>query len=139
MRTPAIITWKQNLSVGVASIDEDHKKLIRMINRLFGATLSPDPAQILRGVLDELTHYVILHFNREQEQMSRLNYPSYHEHIGEHAKLIDAVGQFKKNLESGLACCLGEEIEHTLRDWLITHIQRHDKRLGQFLNKQGIH
>ena len=139
MNTPAIITWKKNLSVGVADIDEDHKRLIRMINRLFGAALSPDPGQILRNVLDELTHYVILHFNREQEQMDHLNYPFYHEHFGEHAKLIEAVGQFKNNLESGLACCLEEEIEHALRDWLITHIQQHDKQLGQFLNERGIY
>lgn len=138
MNTPAIILWKPFLSVGVAVVDEDHKKLIKMINRLFGAALSSDPGQVLRGVLTELTDYVVFHFNREEEYMLLLNYPDYEEHKAEHQRLLEAVGRFTRNLDSGLAMNLKDEIEMSLRDWLLSHILKQDMRLGPFLNEHGI-
>ena len=138
MSLPSIITWKSSLSVGVTDVDEDHKKLIKMINRLFGATLSSDPGQVLSDILSELTDYVVFHFNREEQHMQHLNYPRYAKHKEDHQKLFDAAGRFKRNLDSGLATNLKDDVEILLRDWLIFHIQGHDKRLGKFLNAQGI-
>lgn len=138
MNTPSIIIWKKNWSVGVVDVDEDHKMLIKMINRLFGSTLSIDPQKVLLDVLAELTDYVVFHFNREEEYMSRLNYPDYAAHKQDHQRLLDAAGQFKQNLLSELPMDLKEVIENSLRDWLVTHIMDHDKRMGLFLNSQGI-
>lgn len=139
MSTPSIITWKRGLSVGVADVDEDHKKLIKMVNKLFGAVLSSDPTRVLERVLAELSDYVVIHFEREEALMQRLNYPEYAAHKAEHQNLLDAATRFKKNLASGLATHLKEEIETLLRDWLVTHIMSQDKRLGRFLNENGIH
>ncbi|MBF0135867.1 MAG: bacteriohemerythrin [Magnetococcus sp. DMHC-1] len=134
----SVITWKPNLSVGIADVDEDHKKLIKMINRLFGAALSPQPGQILGDVLEELTRYVVFHFNREEEYMRRFDYPGFVEHKKEHERLIDTATRFKRNLDSGLAMNLKDEIEKSLRDWLVVHIQGQDRHLGHFLNEQGV-
>lgn len=138
MGTPAIIIWKPNLSVKVTEIDEDHKKLIKMINRLFGATLSPNPGEVLRTILDELTDYVVFHFNREETYMRQYAYPGYDAHKQAHQSLLEAAGRFRQNMEWGMGANLGEEIETSLRDWLVVHIQGQDKELGKFLNQQGI-
>ena len=138
MNLPSIILWKQSFSVGVASVDADHKKLIGMINRLFGATLSSEPNQVLDNILRELTEYVVFHFNREEAYMDSLNYPEYETHKKSHQKLLDAARKFKKNLDSGLATNLEKDVEKLLRDWLVNHIQSNDKHLGRFLNEQGI-
>ncbi|MBF0437685.1 MAG: hemerythrin family protein [Magnetococcales bacterium] len=139
METPPIIIWKSHLSVQVASIDEDHKKLIKMINRLFGAILSVDPEQVLWDILAELTEYVVVHFKREEEYMRRFDYPDLVVHLEDHQRLIAATRQFKLNLESGLdRTLLKAEVENSLRDWLVNHILGMDHLLGQFLNQQGI-
>lgn len=138
MATPAIIIWKPNLSVKVTDIDEDHKKLFKMINRLFGATLSLNPGEVLRTILGELTDYVIFHFNREEEYMRQYAYPDYETHQKAHQHLLEAVGRFRQNMEWGMTANLGEEVETSLRDWLVAHIQVKDKELGKFLNQQGI-
>ena len=138
MNLPSIILWKQSFSVGVASVDADHKKLIEMINRLFGAPLSSEPNQVLDNILRELTEYVVFHFNREEAYMDSLNYPEYETHKKSHQKLLDAARKFKKNLDSGLATNLEKDVEKLLRDWLVNHIQSNDKHLGRFLNEQGI-
>ncbi|MEO5340101.1 MAG: bacteriohemerythrin [Magnetococcus sp. MYC-9] len=139
MTFPAIILWKPGLSVGVAAIDEDHKQLVKMINRLFGASLSLDPARVVTAVLDELTVYVRAHLDREEAYMRHYDYPGFQQHQQEHQRLLEAVGRFRRNLELGLTMNLKEEIERSLRDWLVSHIQGHDRRLGQFLNQQGIY
>ncbi|MBF0295155.1 MAG: hemerythrin family protein [Magnetococcales bacterium] len=138
MASPSIILWKNHLSVGVADVDEDHKKLIKMINRLFGAALSSEPQRVLEGVLDELTHYVIFHFEREEAYMQRLGCPFHQEHLQEHRHLLEAVGGFRVRLLAGKVGCLKEEMESTLRDWLIGHILGLDKKMGEFLNSKGI-
>lgn len=139
MNMPLIIIWKHHLSVGVADVDEDHKKLIKMINRLFGATLSSQPGAVLQGVLDELTDYVVRHFAREEDYMLRLEFSGYQAHKEDHHRLIESVGVFKEPIMSGEGGNIKEAIEHVLRDWLLTHIQVYDKQMGQFLNEQGIH
>ncbi|MEO5333689.1 MAG: bacteriohemerythrin [Magnetococcus sp. YQC-5] len=138
MNTPLIIIWKHHLSVGVADVDDDHKKLIKMINRLFGATLSSQPGAVLQGVLDELTDYVVRHFAREEDYMLRLGFSDYQAHKEDHHRLIESVGVFTEQILSGVAFNIKDQIEHILRDWLVTHIQVYDKQMGQFLNEQGI-
>lgn len=139
MSIPVIILWKPGLSVQVADIDEDHKKLIKMINRLFGAALSLDPGVVLRTILDELTDYVAVHFEREEAYMRRYAYPGYEAHKQDHQQLLEAAARFRKNMELGLSINLKNEIEQSLRDWLVLHIQGQDKQLGHFLNQQGVH
>ncbi|MBF0179189.1 MAG: hemerythrin family protein [Magnetococcales bacterium] len=139
MASPYVILWKSHLSVGVADVDEDHKKLIKMINRLFGAALSLEPQRVLEGVLDELTRYVIFHFEREEEYMLRLGYSAYLEHQREHQRLLVAVARFRERLLAGKVGRLKEEMEATLRDWLVGHILEMDKKMGEFLNSQGIY
>ncbi|MBF0162142.1 MAG: hemerythrin family protein [Magnetococcales bacterium] len=138
MRTPSIILWKPGLSIGVTDLDNDHKMLIKMINRLFGAVLSLDPARVVRAVLDELLAYVQVHFDREETHMRCHNYPDYVTHQKAHQHLLERVERFRRNYEEGLTMNLREEIEVTLRDWLVMHIQEQDKRLGLFLNQLGI-
>lgn len=137
MSLPSIITWKPSFSVGIVDVDEDHKQLIKMINRLFGATLSSDPHQVLRSILHELVDYVVFHFEREENFMKRINYPAYAEHKQEHQVLLDSAHRFMRNLDSGLALNLKEDVEVTLRDWLVQHIQQHDKRLGTFFSTEA--
>ena len=138
MHTPSIILWKPALGVGVTEIDEDHKQLIKLINRLFGASLSLDPARVVQTVLNELTSYVQFHFNREEALMRRYNYPDYETHRQAHQQLLESVERFQRNFVLGLAINLKEEIEVTLRDWLVVHIQDQDKQLGLFLHQQGV-
>lgn len=138
MSNPTIIIWKAHLSVGITAIDEDHKNLIKMINRLFGSVLSSDPKQVLMSVLHDLLDYVVIHFQREEEYMRHHNYPGFEQHKSEHDALLTTATQFRNKLDSGVATDLKDEIENTLRDWLVSHIQGYDKELGTFLLTKGI-
>ena len=53
----SIIQWTPDFSVGVGSIDTDHKVLISLINQLDDAILGGEPKQTVRRVLDALSDY----------------------------------------------------------------------------------
>ena len=61
-----LLEWTEELSVGVPSIDEQHKVLIRLLNELFDATQAERGQTLLGKVLNELADYTVYHFQYEE-------------------------------------------------------------------------
>ncbi len=53
----ALMEWTDKLSVGVAALDEDHKKLVGMVNELYDAMLAGHGKEKLGRILDGLVQY----------------------------------------------------------------------------------
>jgi hemerythrin-like metal-binding protein len=134
----ALITWTGMFSVGVAEIDNQHKKLVELINQLNDAMQAGKGNDALGKVLNELVNYTVYHFGYEEKLMGQHHYDDSPAHKNEHAKFIATVGDFKKKFDSGNAV-ISTEIMNFLRDWLTNHIMKTDKKLGQGLNKAGVH
>ena len=87
------ILWKENLSVGVNEIDNQHKELFNRINNLLDACTRGKGSEEIKRTLNFLSDYVISHFGTEENLMVRYNYPDYTSHKEKHEK-------FKKNLQN---------------------------------------
>ena len=61
-----LIAWDQGFSVGVGSIDEQHKKLIGLLNDLHDAMRFGKGRDVLGKVLAELIDYTAYHFRTEE-------------------------------------------------------------------------
>lgn len=59
--------WNDRISVGVETIDADHKKLIAMVNDLYDAILAGCGRKKLDSLLDHLIDYTRYHFAREEK------------------------------------------------------------------------
>jgi len=93
--------WSNNLSTGHERIDEDHRKLVNLINT-FHKAMDEGKGQALMGrALDALIVYYKVHFDREEAEMLRTSYPKYLAHKLEHDKFMDQVDQLKKNFDKG--------------------------------------
>ena len=133
----ALITWSNMLSTGIGEQDNQHKKLIDLINQLNDAMQAGHGADVLGKVLSELVNYTVFHFSYEEKLMAQHKYEDTPAHKAEHAKFVQTVGDFKKKFDSGSAV-ISVEIMNFLRDWLTSHIMKTDKKLGQSLNKLGV-
>ncbi len=131
------ITWDNSYSVGVALIDNQHKRLINIINELHDAMGAGKGKDVLGKVLHELIQYVNTHFKTEEEHMVKYHYPDYETHRYEHEKLTDEVKRFYDDFNSGKAV-LSIQIMNFLRNWLMDHIVVKDKKFGKFLNEKGV-
>ena len=70
------IEWSDNLSTGVAEIDNQHKELFRRINDLFDACNQGKGKSEVAGVMEFLESYVVEHFGKEENYMKNTAMPA---------------------------------------------------------------
>lgn len=132
-----LIQWGPGLYTGIGIIDDDHKKLVDMLNRLNGAMAAGKGKEILASLLNDLVQYTVKHFGHEEHLMAQHKYVESPRHIAERKKLVAEVVAFKEKLETGKAM-ISVELLKFLRDWLGTHIMHSDKKLGEALAVAGV-
>ena len=128
---PPVMTWNGALATGHADIDEQHRKLIALANRLNESIQRGAGRHGIVSVLDELISYTAFHFEFEENLMKKANYPDFFRHQQEHKKLVSDVLSHKARFDSGEA--LSSELLTFLRDWLVNHIMKTDKVLAKEL------
>lgn len=132
-----LITWSDALSVNVREFDEQHKKLIAIVNELHSAMGSGKGKDVMGGILDRLLDYTKSHFSNEEYQMQRHGYAGYVAHKARHDALTRQVAEFAVKFKEGKAV-VTVEVMNFLKDWLATHIQETDRQYGPFLNGKGV-
>ena len=132
----ALIEWNDSYSVGVDSIDDQHKKLLDMLsNFLESVELDSDKAKIT--LINSLIDYTKYHFSNEEKCFDKFNYSDKENHIKEHQVFIGKVTDIQNRLESG-NMVLTMEIAKFLREWLVNHIKVSDKQYRQCFNENGL-
>ena len=126
----ALLTWHDSYSVKVRKFDDEHIKLIGLINQLHDAMLVGKGGQVIGTVLQSLIDYTATHFAAEETMLKLHKYPDYEQHEKEHNLLVLQVLDVQKNLKTGNAP-LSQEIMSFLKEWLQTHIQVEDKNTGR--------
>jgi hemerythrin len=133
------MTWNDKLSVGVNVIDDDHKKLVGMVNELYDAITAGKGKEALAKILDGLVNYTKVHFDREEQFFAKTAYPAAAARKKEHDDLTKQVLEVQAKYKAGTVACLSLEVMNFLKNWLVNHIQGSDKKYGPHLNAKGIH
>ncbi|TAL46062.1 MAG: bacteriohemerythrin [Methylovulum sp.] len=134
----SLITWSDQLAVGIEEIDQQHQKLVQLINGLHNHMLAGDASEIMAKVLDRVIQYTGFHFETEEQLMLRYDYPNSETHKHEHSDLVNTAVTLQQKLHSGNAHITMETM-HFLQDWLQHHILGSDKMLADFLKTKGLH
>jgi hemerythrin len=130
--------WDESNLVGVSSIDEQHRKLGELIDRLDDRIAARAGLADLRAVFDDLQNCAEIHFLDEERLFGRAPYDRAARHKREHDSLLLILKRFQQGLDA--AAISESPAEHVafLRGWLIRHIRSEDKPLGIHLNSLGI-
>ena len=131
-----VLPWKKDYSVSVDSIDDQHKKLVNIINDLNNAMLHEKGRDVIRKILTDLVSYTKEHFAYEEGLMKKNNYHDFENHKKVHIDLLKTVGTFYENFESGKAE-MSREIMDFLKDWLAGHILGTDKKYSEVMVKNN--
>lgn len=132
------LTWDSSLSVGIDSIDNQHKELLNCIEQLLISIEDGKSNDEVIKTLDFLEEYVVKHFNEEEEIQSKTNYPLLDiQHI-QHENFKNDLKEFRRVFEThGVSTVLALNIQQNLVDWVKNHIMNLDKDLGDFLIEIG--
>jgi hemerythrin-like metal-binding protein len=131
-----LIDWNDIYSVGVSSMDQEHQRLIGIINNLNNAMHSGRGKEVIGSILDEMVDYTRTHFSHEERLMRESGFPGFDEHKRVHEDLTGQVMEAQSKYRSGKA--LSQELMGFLIKWLVNHIQGMDKRYGVHLIEKGI-
>ena len=131
------ITWKDSYSVGIAAMDEQHKKLFVLINSLNQAMSEGKGRELVGQVLNEMVDYTSKHFTAEEKLMEKYDYPGLTEQKNEHKAFIQKVDQMQQDAKSK-NLTISIEVSQFLRRWITDHIMGMDKNYGSYLNAKGV-
>ena len=132
----AFVSWDETLDVGVAQFNEDHRRLVGYINDLHNGIVSGIGISQMTYILDGLIDYTKNHFAREEELMTKYDYPGLKGHRREHYELMKQVSEFKSRLAEGKAS-FSLELMSFLKDWLVNHIKVTDMKYRDFFAGKG--
>jgi hemerythrin-like metal-binding domain len=124
------IEWQEALSVGIKSIDEQHKNLLVTFNALLEANAAgkTSPADDLVACLKT---FAAEHFHVEEGYMQAFAYPETAAHQKEHEDFLAAVALFES------ACAEGRGNPNAvlgfLETWINGHLAGADRRMGRYL------
>ena len=132
------VVWKDQYSVGVDVLDDDHKKLLNLINKMQTSIQYRTDKKFEKEALDELVAYTKYHFDREEKMMEEANYPDLKAHRQKHRDMIAKLDRFLVDYEARGYKTL-EDISLFLRDWLIAHINGTDQKYSETLQRREQH
>lgn len=132
------VEWTDALSVGIQEIDEQHKVLIGLINRLFEETvINKSNPHVIQDVIHDLVEYTIVHFAVEESLFRIFGYPDIDAHMKLHQALKQQVLDIQDKVRKG-DVMVNTELLMFLKKWLENHIMHEDKRYAPFLINQGV-
>jgi len=133
----ALMNWSDRFSVGVKSIDAQHRGLVDTLNALHDGMMKGQSASVTGPLLMKLVDYTGKHFVDEEKLMAQTKYPALAQHHTHHVELTKQVEEFVGRYDRG-EITLNVQLLNFLRDWLTTHILKEDKEYGPWLNKNGV-
>ena len=133
-----LMTWTEKLSVGVGVLDEDHKRLVAMVNELYDSMQAGHGKETLGRILHDLVEYTTVHFAREEKFFAQTGYSAAAAHKQEHDTLTQQVLDVQHKYMAGASAALSIDVLRFLKSWLINHIQGSDQKYRPHLNGKGI-
>lgn len=135
-----MLVWSEKMSVHVDYIDQQHKKIIELINevdRIYELKKSGQEISLssLEKVIDELVLYTQQHFADEEEILERHSYRELERHKEIHRHLVSQVEALRTKFKD-----LGLEVVPILLKflnvWLKEHILGIDMRYSNLVGKR---
>lgn len=129
-RQEHLVVWQEAYSLGVDELDDQHRELFAIMNRLWSAIVRKAEGREMAGIIGELEHFTAVHFSHEENLMRRSEYPLYAEHRAYHRSFIQRLADEKAAAEAEEKVSLG--LLQFLRDWLVNHILVNDRAYAEY-------
>ncbi len=129
-----MIQWKDEYSVGIDFVDEQHQQLFVIANKIYELLnnhLVLDKYDRIVEIIEELKDYTRYHFNAEEEHMKSIGYRKFLSQKVAHTEFLEKMDAIDlTRIDDGQNEYL-HEILNFVMDWLVYHILKQDKLIGE--------
>jgi hemerythrin len=132
------INWSPEYSVGVKRIDEQHKRVVLMLNRLIGAKDTTTKSEVISDLITQMTTYAQEHFKFEEDLLAEIGFPLLDQHKQSHIKYRKKVVDLCKAVSLNVPD-VPQVMLNFLAKWWRNHILEEDMGYKSFFNEKGMH
>lgn len=126
----SLLHWVSGYSLGIASVDHEHREMIAMINHIYDQMERSASAEEIEASLEDIYAGIASHFALEERYMREAGYQEYEAHKENHEELLDEIRDlmdcFVDDPEAG-----SKRLKKSLADWFSVHFATFDARLHQ--------
>jgi len=132
MQSIDIFPWNDHFKTGLPEVDQQHRRLVDLLNLLASHLAYKTDLPELRSVIDALAEYTAYHFRTEEE--------IWHQYLPEdadeiqhreiHDRFISTVDSLRRDQEAKPAEVVIQDALAFLARWLASHILETDKRMA---------
>ena len=131
------IIWQPGYDLHIESIDESHRKLVDLINRLADMINRNACPESMSDIFFSLIHYAERYLIQEEIFLRDLGYPQWDLHRKDHSFFIEKIKSFREEFSSGdINIC--QDLYDFLQEWFHNHILKYDEEAISFLKKKGM-
>jgi len=127
-----MINWKKQYNTGVKKIDNQHMKLLQLLNIMNGSDIIRYNEEKINVVIQDLIDYTNYHFTTEEDIMIKYDYPGYEKHRKEHVTFVKSIGDHI-NRSRNIGIVLISSLSTYIGEWIIDHLLGTDQEFAEYL------
>lgn len=132
-----LLTWSNESSVGIESVDNEHREMIDAINQLCDSVAKGHEREHTGKLLRYVIECARGHFSSEEALLQATNYPELEEHSRQHQSLLEEVEKLAERfVHDGLV--LSDRSLTFLHYWFQDHLLNDDRLYTAWLKKHGV-
>jgi hemerythrin len=127
--------WREEFSVGIPEIDDQHRVLIDCVSLIEDAVTTQQRWSAVHAGLGRLVQFAQVHFAVEESLMRIHHYPGLAKHAEEHRRFsLDMEALQEKSLRVDVSA----EMVAFLQGWFDNHIMTSDKQYALYFPQEGV-
>lgn len=126
------LAWDESLTVGIETIDEQHRYFFDLVNDIHDAVIKRRNIRAAARHIRELEVYANVHFQAEEEMMAHYGYAGIKQHMIQHQHFRDRLHRLRIELHTSPLTAPHDAL-NSVTHWITTHIHHEDKKLKQLV------
>jgi len=131
------LMWKDEYSVGVKEIDDQHKELFVIINHLIEVINAIPREEEVAAILGKIVEYKIAHFATEEKYFHEFGFEGTAEHEEAHQTFNEKLAETQAAFQGDTMGFAFAAVDF-LEDWLIEHLMTMDQKYKQCFSEHGL-
>jgi len=129
------VQWDSQYAIGVAEIDNQHKKLFKILNDTIKHSNGNqnDERKYFNRKVRKAERFLKKHFDTEENILSKTKYDRMEEHKAEHNKFYEEIRKSNDEIENNRKEVNLFEATAYIKEWLLNHIKNYDKKADQYI------
>jgi len=124
----SLLNWKPEYSVGVESVDFEHRQMIELINSIYAEIQGRNDADSIEQFLGDVHAAIAAHFALEERAMQQSGYAEYLDHKDNHEELLDQIRDLMDGVQNDPVAGI-QTLQESLASWFGQHFSSFDARL----------